>query len=184
VPDAYRQDAAFQQFLRRVWRQDVAPLLRGRRAEQRARLARLGGAVAGATGRAIDSLLRLRGRPFARAMTVMGSRLGAIIPDAWDWQWLRRARAGVRRLAEHQARRRAEALDDAEALRLFDLPPTATHDEFRRAWHDISRRWHPDLAKDEAQRCEYHLRFVAYQAARRRLEEAYESGRLPRPPRT
>jgi hypothetical protein len=173
------QDEALQRFLHRVWRDDVAPLLRGHRSRQRERLARAGGTVAGTTGRAIDSLLRLRGKPFTRALTVMGSSLGAVIPDAWDWGWLRRANRSVRKVAAQRLQRQAQSLPETEALGLFGLPPTASREQFRDAWRETSKRWHPDRAADDQQRGEYHLRFVAYQALRERIEAAYDAGRLP-----
>lgn len=176
------ESEALREFLRRVWREDVTPLLRDRRAPQRARTARIAGKAAAATGLFVDALLGLRGRPFTRFMTVMGASLGAMLPDVWDWKWLReRADARERAAVAEQVRRRAAELPEAEALALFGLPPSATRAEFRAAWRAILLRWHPDRAPDEAARAEYHVRFLAYNAAHEQLTRAYDEGRLPRP---
>jgi hypothetical protein len=173
-------DAAFRRFVRRVWRDDVAPLLRGRREGQRRRTAAIGGQVGATGGLLIDKLLGLRGRPFARFMTVMGSSLGAMLPDAWDWDWLRtRATPQQRRAVADAMQQRAEELPEADALELFGLSPDATIEELKSAWRAATRRWHPDRAANEESRREYTLRFVALQAAHERLRAAYEDGRLP-----
>lgn len=176
----------FRRFLRRVWRQDIAPLLKGERAAQRRRAARLGGTLAGGAGLLVDSLLNLKGRPFTRALTVLGSTVGAILPDAWSWRWLReQATLRQRRVVEQRVTARAGMLPVEQALALFDLAPRASRRELRRAWHAFSRRWHPDRAADAAARAEHHLRFVAGQAAYERLKAAYARGELPRAgPRT
>jgi hypothetical protein len=171
----------FSRFVQRVWTADVAPLLRGRLAEQRKTGARWGGTTAAAGGALLDGLLRLRGRPFTRAMTVLGSTLGAMVPDLWDWEWLRRSAGDQeRRVLDEQVRRRAAELPEDEALSLFDLPASATIEELRHAWRAMSLRWHPDKAPDEARRREYEVRFVTYQSAYNRLSEAFDAGRLPR----
>ena len=173
-------DEVLTRFLRRVWRDDVTPLLRGKRAEQRRTAARRGGKVAAAGGLLIDSLFKLRGRPFTRAMTVMGSSLGAMLPDVWDWKWLNSdANIRDRQVVAEQVRRRAAELPEADALALFELPQSATRDELKQAWRAVSQRWHPDKTTDERRRAEYHVRFVAYHGAYERLERAYEEGRLP-----
>ena len=173
-------DAALAAFLRRVWKQDVEPLLNDRRAAQRRKTARTGGKIAATGGLLLDSLLGLRGRPFTRAMTVMGSSLGAMLPDVWDWRWLRStATQKQRRVVAEQVKRRAAELPEADALRLFGLTPQAAHEDLKQAWRTVSRRWHPDKAPDESARAEYHVRFVTYQTAYERLCSAYEEGRLP-----
>lgn len=174
---------AFRQFLRRVWRDDVGPLLRDRRHDQRARTARTVGKYAGATGLFLDGLLNLKGRPFGRFMTVMGSSLGALLPDVWDWRWFREDATRPQRAAvSQQVARAARALPEQEALALFGLTPAATAEEFRSASRAVLHRWHPDRAPHEAARAEYHVRFCAYSAARERLLEAYEAGTLPADP--
>lgn len=181
MPAARRQEnEAFRRFLQRVWRDDVAPLLRDERGPQRRKAARVGGKIAAATGLFVDGLFGLKGKPFGRFMTVMGSSLGALLPDAWDWGWLREsASAEQRAVTERQVARRAAELVDAEALALFDLDSRATRDELKSVWREMLQRWHPDKARDEPQRCEFHIRFLAYQAAYERLCAAYEAGRLP-----
>ncbi|MFH1749138.1 MAG: J domain-containing protein [Planctomycetota bacterium] len=170
---------AFRRFVRRVWQQDVAPLLRGERAAERRKAARVGGKVAAGGGLLIDGLLRLKGRPFTRFLTVMGTTLGALLPDVWDWRWYREnASPRQKKVVREQVQRRAGELPLDEALALFGLQPGVTPEELRSAWHAISRRWHPDKAPDERRRSEYHVRFVAYQAAYERLRAAYESGEL------
>jgi hypothetical protein len=171
---------AFRRFLRRVWRDDVTPLLRGENAAQRRSAAQKGGKLAAATGLFLDSMFGLRGRPFTRSLTVLGSTLGALLPDAWDWKWLReQAGPRQRQVVAEQVQRRAADMPLAEALQLFQLSPQATQDELKQAWREISQRWHPDKAPDEARRAEYHVRFVAYRAAYDRLRVAYEKGVLP-----
>lgn len=174
-------DEAFRRFLRRVWQDDVRPKLRDERAAQRARTARFAGKAAGATGLFVDTILRLKGRPFGRAMTVMGASLGAMLPDMWDWRWLRESASDAqRKFVGDRVRRRAAKLPEADALDLFGLRPSATQDDLKHAWRSVLQRWHPDKAPDDTTRHEYHVRFLAYKAAYERLSEAYDAGRLPR----
>lgn len=176
---AKHRDEAFRRFLRRVWREDVGPLLRDKHAGRRRKSARVTGKIAAVTGLAVDSLFHLRGKPFTRFMTVMGSSLGAMLPDVWDWKWFRSADEQTRRAATERFQAAAANLPEADALELFDLPPTASFDALKESWRTISKRWHPDKAPDEQRRVEYHLRFVAYQAAYERLCAAYRENRLP-----
>lgn len=172
---------AFRRFLRRVWREDVSPLLRGCRAAQREKSARVAGKAAAATGLFVDSVFHLKGKPFTRFMTVVGSRLGALLPDVWDWKWLRdSANAAQRKVVAEQVRRRAAELPEAGALALFGLSPSAPREQLKGAWRDVLQHWHPDKAPDDRQRAEYHVRFLAYKAAYERLCRAYDDGRLPR----
>lgn len=162
-----RSDDAMQTFLRRVWRHDVQPLLRGPRAKQRANAARIVGKAAGLGGTFVDSVLRMRGRPFTRFMTVLGSTFGAMLPDVWSWEWLRSASLEDQHRVEEQVARRAAELAERDALELLELPIDATADEARTRWRELARRWHPDRA-EPASRAESQVRFVAYR-------EAYES---------
>lgn len=183
MPD-YRpnEDEAFRRFIRRVWRDDVAPLLRDKRAKQRQASARTTGKAAAAAGLVVDSLFGLKGKPFARFMTVMGTRLGALLPDVWDWEWLREsAEPAEREVVADQVQRRAAELPEADALALFGLDATAPREELKHAWRAILQRWHPDKAPDERARAQHHVRFLAYKAAYERLCEAYDHGRLPSP---
>lgn len=173
-------NAAFRRFLRRVWREDVTPLLRDRRAPQRKQAARTAGKFAAATGLFVDSVLGLKGKPFARFMTVMGSSLGALLPDVWDWEWLCASAAPAEReVVAEQVQRRAAELPETDALELFGLPATATREELKHAWRELLQRWHPDKARGEATRAEYQVRFLAYKTAYERLCRAYDEGRLP-----
>lgn len=182
MSDEQANDDAFRRFLRRVWREDVTPLLRDERAAQRAKSARVGGKAAAAAGLFVDALFGLKGKPFTRALTVMGSSLGAMLPDVWDWRWFREdADAEQRKVVAEQVRRRAAELPETDALELFGLGPGASRAEFRQAWHTILQRWHPDKAPDDNARSEYHVRFLAYQAAYEQLTAAYDEGRLPQP---
>ena len=172
---------AFRRFLRRTWRDSVAPLLRDRRAEQRKKAARVTGKAAAATGLLVDGVLGLKGRPFTRFLTVVGSTLGAILPDAWDWEWLREsADSAEREAVTETVRCEAARLPEREALELFELAPTASREMLKQAWRSVLQRWHPDKAPNAGRREEYHLRFLAYKAAYERLCAAYEAGRLPR----
>ncbi len=178
TPDSLRP------FLRRVWQQDITPLLRGKYASRRRKAARTTGTIAAATGLLVDSLFHLRGRPFTRFMTVLGASVGAMLPDAWSWEWFRRRTDPAdRELIAERVRSRAAELPEAEALALFELPPQAGREDLQRAWREVIRRWHPDKACDEAQRAEFHIRFVAFQAAYERLCCAYDRGVLPLRPR-
>jgi hypothetical protein len=177
-----RDNEAFRRFLRRVWQRDIAPLLVGEYAAQRRKSAWIGGRLAATTGLVLDSLLRLRGRPFARALTVLGTTAGALLPDVWDWRWLReRAGPRERTVVAEQVQRRAAELEVREALALFDLPANATAAALKQAWRQVSQNYHPDKAPDEPSRAEYHVRFLAYRAAYDRLARAYETGALPQP---
>lgn len=171
---------AFRRFLRRVWRNDVAPLLRDQRAEQRRKAARVAGKAAAAGGLLVDGVLGLKGKPFTRFMTVMGASLGAMLPDVWDWQWLREsADAGQREVVAEQVRRRAAELPEVDTLELFGLSAAASRDDLKHAWRAVLQRWHPDKAPDEASRTEFHVRFLTYKTAYERLCRAYAEGRLP-----
>lgn len=179
MPSSVGDNDAFRQFLRRVWRHDVAPLLRDRRAAQRRKSARVGGKLGAAAGLLVDGLFGLKGKPFARFGTVMGSSFGAMLPDVWDWNWLRSADDAERAVVEDQVSRRVAELPEADALALFDLTPNASRDQLRDAWREIALRWHPDKAPGASERAEYHVRFLAYKSAHERLLAAYDAGRLP-----
>lgn len=169
------------EFVRRVWHEDVAPLLRDRRAAQRRATARVGGRMAASAGLLLDGLLGLRGKPFTRFMTVVGSSLAAMVPDVLDWNWLGESADEADRIAaDQQLRRRVAALEETEALRLFGLTECDSFESLRRSWRAAARRWHPDQARSPVAAAEHRLRFVAYQAAYGQLKAAYESGRLPR----
>jgi hypothetical protein len=171
---------AFRRFLRRVWREDVTPLLRDRRAAQRRKVARTAGKFAAATGLFVDGVLGLKGKPFARFMTVMGSSLGAMLPDVWDWRWLRDTAAPAQcKVVAEQVRRRAAELPEAAALELFGLPAAAAREDLKHAWREVLQRWHPDKARTSAARAEHQVRFLVYKAAYERLCRAYDEGRLP-----
>jgi len=176
------ENEAFRRFLDRLWQRDVLPLLRDARKAQRQRAARVVGTAAAGAGLLLDGVLRLRGRPFTRFLTVVGSTLGALLPDVWDWSWLRDvATPAEQELVADRARSQMEQLPEADALSLFGLSPDASATDLRRAWHDAAQRWHPDKASDEPSRVEYRVRFIVYQAAYERLRRAYEEGRLPVP---
>jgi len=172
---------AFRRFLRRVWRDDIGPLIRDHRESQRRKSARVAGKAAAAAGLLVDGVLGLKGKPFTRFMTVVGSSFGALLPDVWDWEWLRdSADAEEREFVTARVQHQAARLPEDEALDLFDLPPTASRDDLKQAWRDILQRWHPDKARTETARAEYHLRFLAYKAAYEHLCAAYDDARLPR----
>lgn len=174
-------NAAFRAFLRRVWQHDVSPLLRGRRQAQRTKSARVAGKAAAATGLFVDGVFGLRGKPFTRFLTVVGSSLGAMLPDVWDWRWLREdASEDERRTVDDVVGRRAAELPHADALALFGLTPAASRAALQDAWRAAAQRWHPDKAPRDADRAEYHTRFIAHQAAYERLVAAYDRGELPR----
>ena len=177
---ARRADAAFRRFLERCWKSDIAPLLRDQQEQTRKKTARTGGKLGALTGLAVDSLFHLKGRPFSRAMAVLGGSAGALLPDLWDWSWIRAANPDTQAFTREQLISAANKLADDEALALFGLFPEASADDLKQSWRAIALRWHPDKAPDDAARIEYHLRFVAYQNAHARLVEAYETKRLPR----
>jgi DnaJ-class molecular chaperone len=73
-----------------------------------------------------------------------------------------------------------QQLPEQDALELMGLRADSTREALRAQWHEAARRYHPDKAAGEAQRVEFHYRFLAYQAAYERLSAAFEAGRLPR----
>lgn len=177
---------AFRRFLRRVWQRDVRPLLDDRRRAARAKSARVAGTAAGAAGLLADRLFGLRGKPFARFMTVMGSSIGAMLPDMFDWNWFRQADRQSQAAVADRVERSAADLDVREALELFELPPDllelppdAGREQLKEAWHAAARLWHPDRARTDEERAEFHLRFVAYQAAYERLCRHFDVTRKP-----
>ena len=171
---------ALRRLMRRVWRDDVAPLLRDKRAAQRRKTARVAGKLAAATGLLVDGALRLKGKPFTRFMTVVGTSFGAMLPDVWDWKWLSAAADDdERKLVAEQVRKRAAQLPEADALELFGLDAGVSRDVLKKRWRRVLKRWHPDKAESDRQRAEYHIRFLAYNAAYDRLCRAYDERRLP-----
>lgn len=173
-------DPFLDEFFQRVWTADVQPLLRGELARQRGAAARIGGKAAAVGGGALDKLFGLKGRPFQRSLTVLGASFGAMLPDLWDWGWLReRVSQELRARVDAEVERKARELEIREALSLFGLAPTSTREELKQAWRAASLRWHPDKASPQ-EREEYHTRFVALRAAYQRLHDAYDAGRLPR----
>jgi hypothetical protein len=181
VSPASADNEAFRRFLRRVWRDDVGPLLRDHREAQRRKSARVAGKAAAAAGLLFDGVFGLKGKPFTRFMTVVGSSFGALLPDVWDWEWLRdSADDDEREFVTARVQQQAARLPEDQALELFELPPTATRDDLKQAWRAVLQRWHPDKARTDAARAEYHLRFLAYKAAYEHLCVAYDEQRLPR----
>lgn len=176
-------DAAFRAFLRRVWTEDIRPLLNDRRAAERSSAARTGARYAGATGAFLDGVFNLRGKPFARMFTVWGGSLGALLPDVWDWQWFRdEATDAQRQAVRERIQHRAAALPEEEALALFGLSPTASRDELRSAWREFLLRGHPDKAPSAQLRDQYTLRFLTCKSAFELLCRAYDEQRLPKSP--
>lgn len=172
---------AFRRFVHRVWESDIVPLLRGERAAERRRAARVAGGIAAAGGLLADTVLRLKGRPFTRFMTVFGTSLGALLPDIWDWRWVReQASQAQRRLISERLARRARQASLKEALELFGLSASTSREELQQVWRATAQRWHPDKTADEAQRREYQVRFTTYRAAYERLVQAHDEGALPR----
>ncbi|MDX2200980.1 MAG: J domain-containing protein [Phycisphaerae bacterium] len=169
------RDQAFQQFLQRVWRDDVRPLLAASHPQTRAASAR-GVAKAGAAfGLLLDGALRLRGKPFTRALTTFGGQIGAMLPDAFDWRWFGTAPRESREQVAERLVHQASALELAEACALLGVSIDVGDDDLRRAWHEAAARWHPDRATNEQERDEFHLRFVALQAAYERIRAARAS---------
>lgn len=171
-------DEAFRRLMERVWQRDVAPLLRGKYAQHRATGAKIGGKAAAGMGLALDRLFGLKGRPFQRSLGVLGSTLGAVVPDAWDSSWQQRADAADRRTVEDQVQHEAAMLELREAAALLGLTNLNDREALRAAWHVQAKRWHPDIAPAE-QREAHRIRFVACQAAYERLNAAFERGELP-----
>lgn len=168
-----------RRFLRRVWRHDVAPLLGDKRRESRVKAARMGVKIAAAAGLLADGLFRLKGKPFTRAMTVMGASVGAMLPDVWDWKWFRSADEGQQKVVSEQVERRAAELSLEAALELFGLTRGASREDLKQTWRSVSQRCHPDKASSDTERAEFHLRFVTYNAAHERLCQAFDAGELP-----
>jgi hypothetical protein len=155
-----------QRFYARVWRENVVPHLKDRHAEQRRRTAAAGTRVASATGRALDSLLKLRGKPFQRSMTVLGARLGALLPDVWDWRWFREeASPETRRAVKEAVAREARYGSVEEACGLLGVRWPPSEEVLQEAWRRVAYECHPDRARSAEERHERELRFVACQAA-------------------
>lgn len=159
------RDEAFRNFLNRVWRSDIYPLIADERAETQRKAAVRGAQAAGVAGRAIDKLLGLRGRPFSRALTVLGGTIGALTPDVWSWTWFRAVSRGKdREYVTDQLERRARDLSMDDAFAMLGLPRNASRDDVTRAWRTLAKEWHPDHAPDADARSEYAARFKAYNA--------------------
>lgn len=165
-------------FIRRVWRTDVAPLLRGDRRASRIRAARSAGAAGAVAGLLADGLLGFRGRPFTRALTVLGSSIGAMIPDIWDWNWFEHATPRQRGTVRRSLESSAAEIPVQEALAFYGLDAASTFNDLKTAWRRACRRWHPDLAPHD-RRAEFQLRFLAYRRVYERLAELHRDGRLP-----
>lgn len=167
-----QSEAAFRRLMQKVWQDDVAPLLRGKYAAQRATGARVGGKAGAGLGYALDRLFGFRGRPFQRSLGSLGATLGAVVPDAWDRTWMRdTADADDRKQVEQGVKRGAAALDLVQAAELLEIDVNCTPDELQDAWRMQAKRWHPDLAP-AGRADEYRLRFIACQAAYERLRAA------------
>lgn len=180
MPADDADNEAFRGFLRRTWQEDLRPLLQDHRAAQRRKAARVTGKAAAAAGLLFDGLFGLKGRPFTRFMTVVGTSFGAMLPDVWDWEWLRgSADDEEREFVSERLCSRAAKLPEAEALALFDLPASAARDDLKAAWRGVAQRWHPDKARTAEARTEHQVRFLAYKAAYDQLCAAYDAGRLP-----
>lgn len=164
-----RSDRAFAAFLQHAWQQDIIPQTRGRQAQTRRVLARSAGRLAASAGLILDSLLHLRGRPFSRMLTILGGSAGAMLPDAWDWQWFARQSAQRREAVVECVKDSGEGMSREQALALLGLTADATADEIRAAWRDAARRWHPDHA-GATERDMYRLRFIASRAAYEALQ--------------
>lgn len=163
-------------FLERVWQKDVEPLLRGRLSQQRRVSARVSTKIAATGGYFMDRVLRLRGRPFTRFFSVLGGRLGAMLPDAWDWEWLRHGASDEDRTATHEAiERRGRDLERREAMDILGLPADASWPDVKAAWRRLSLEHHPDHARTPSQRAEAHVRFITYRAAYERLRDLMET---------
>lgn len=176
-------DVAFREFLRRVWTEDIRPLLNDRLAPERRSAAQKGAKYAGATGAFLDGVFNLRGKPFARMFTVWGSSFGALLPDLLDWDWLRDEASDAQRAAvRERIEQRAAALPEEQALALFGLTPAATRDEVKAAWREFLLHGHPDKAPSPARRDEYTLRFLTCKSAFELLSRAYDEHRLPKSP--
>lgn len=177
---ASASDIAFRRLMQRVWHEDVAPLLRGKYAEQRAGGARIGGKAAAGFGFALDRLFGFKGKPFQRSLGVLGTTLGAMVPDVWDATWLRqRADDADRQTVTEQVQHGAAELDLKAAAELLELDDINDREALRDAWRVQAKRWHPDVAPQERGE-EHRLRFVACQAAYERISRAFENGELPR----
>ena len=177
---ASASDIAFRRLMQRVWHDDVVPLLRGKYAKQRASGARIGGKAAAGFGFALDRLLGFKGKPFQRSLGVLGTTLGAVVPDVWDATWLRQgADDSDRRTIAEQVHQGAAGLELSAAAELLELGDMNDREALREAWRNQAKRWHPDVAPP-ARREEHRLRFVACQAAYDRISKAFENGELPR----
>ncbi|MGE3180855.1 MAG: J domain-containing protein [Phycisphaerae bacterium] len=158
-------EAAYREFLNRVWRKDIFPLIASSDPLGRRKFAVRGAQVAAAAGMTVDKVLGLRGRPFTRAFTVVGGTLGAVTPDLWDWNWVRAVSRSIKEeVVQEKLDRGVRDLKVDEALAVFGLEKGASREEITRAWRVLAKKWHPDHAPDDSARLEYAMRFKTYSA--------------------
>ena len=170
-------DEKLHAFYRRLWEKRILPQLSAENAPRQEKRTRRTARWASASGRFVDSLLGLRGKPFTRAFTSIGVDLS--MPQTWDWKWFGRQTQATRERLNAEAEAAAAKLEFDEALSLFGLSGSASHDDLKAAWRAAAHRWHPDRARSEEERQQAHSHFVTLQAAYERLRAAYEAGKIP-----
>lgn len=170
-------DDNLRDFYRRLWEHRIYPQLSAEDAERQAQRTRQTARWASASGRFLDSLLGLRGRPFTRAFTSLGVDLS--MPKAWDWQWFGQQSEATRAQLNAEAEAEVARLEIEQALALFGLSRSATEEELKAAWRVAAHRWHPDRAHTAEEREQAHSHFVTLQAAYERLLTAYQAGKIP-----
>jgi hypothetical protein len=165
--------------LRQSWLEDLLPLLQDRSISTRVGRAGLFGVVGAVVGEIADMACQAyfkRKLGIGTLLGAAGAAVGAFSPEIMDWAAAyERLDADQREYVDERVRKRVVSQELIEQLSYFDLPPTATADELRKAWKRKAAEFHPDRNKAS----DAHVRFVALNAAHERLRDAYACGELP-----
>ncbi len=166
--------------LRQTWQEDVLPLLKDRsmvaRVGRAGLLAAFGAIVGEVADLACQWYFRKKFGFGARLGGVIGATAGAFSPEIINWAAAyNELDEGQREFVDDRIRMRVVARELIELLGYFELAPTASLNELKRAYKQKVLAFHPDRNKSS----DAHVKMVAINAARERLLAAYASGLLP-----
>lgn len=166
--------------LRQSWLEDLLPLLQDRSMSTRVGRAGLFAVIGAVVGEVADVACQAYFKKKLGFGAILGgaagAAAGAFTPEIMDWAAAyERLDEGQREYVDERVRERVASQELIEQLSYFDLSPTATADELRKAWKRKAAELHPDRNKAS----DAHVRFVALNAAHERLRDAYASGQLP-----